>query len=1527
MNNYQKYVEGVRLSRESEGSSAKKMEAYYESIEYQLAQLNAAWESFTQKVLDSEVYKTIIKFVTFLVDNLPKVLTTTFQIMAILKSYKAPAFISHLIKNGIGFVGKNGKQGFLGKIMGTIAPTQEKALAEEEALDQGRAGLINQMKNIFNMGTNLRTAIENNTSAINNNSSSQQNNTTATNAEKNTVQANTEATKTETTVEKTGIKVESAQNNVVEKNTAAVQNNTAAQTGQKGGDKSLVKNAVFYTGVMAAFNGITGFINGYTTGNSNWTDKLLKTKGGSSVGDLEASTKDRLITGAHVGMGAAGGTIAGAAIGGAIAGGSSGSVAGPMGAAIGAAVGITAGFVTAAIHKYIEHQIELERKDRVDAALKIIESIDSLKETVHSLDEKVHTVESWDESDISEVRNYVRDIKKQMATDTSFTLLSSFYKTAKEQMGTLGKNNVTANDYLELLVNGTNEQVKTVNNILQAVILRNKASETYKAQESDRLSYSNIISSIEDSVVLNNESILKNIDYLKSSWNDQYVNKIVKTSTSEMLNSTIPQYYADIISRYINPDSIIQNKGNYYGYSFNGGTKEMVAELDAAYEEVAEGMTSRENELDAQGETMSRNERSVWEATLENLEYSRNLAESAVEGFKELNREVNQIAIQAAVYSSDVGSWNSVEIANKTLEEAIIKVVDEAEKNGDLVGIMARDSMNYITDEAREYATSILRNMSGFEALFNKTSHNLRTLLNIDAEKHNLSAIIGKSYEEILDVVDTMDTKVLMEFANKMNEAQKTQAWNIDTMMSYILLLNDATNETRSFAKALGVDINSLSRYENLARVSLSDLSKSVEEVTSEMDSLTSVISDVTSAGGLSVKNLSQILKTNPELVGTYKNGNFIGFDTSTANIYSNIIGDMFGAHRYGTLLANSLYNEIADNNKIFNLFKESAKAAGKEVDYLNASFTSLTESAIDEIRKHGDIDFLNTFLSGILPEEYLEYYQGILEELSSYQEKLIDNQISNLQEQKEALSKVNDEYQKQIDLIKAMQALENAKNEKKRVYRAGVGWTYEADQEAIKEAQDNLKKIRDEQEQENLQYQIDLLEQMKQIIEDIPENQKLEEQGKLFEIFGNQMRGGISGVGDFLSALNDAYINLSVLNNELFPQLIKDKTAVNVSVLDALTNDLADYLDISKFLNEEEGSSTILDEAETMAGSHAFQEAAKKYNEQLDAAKDFYEKMDVAHWGMYFGENNKLTEGGLDKLNAGYGLNKSQTQLTTQQAEQIYQDFLSYNKKSGYSVSDVDTRKAYSDLGGDVFYTSDDGEMIYTPGAKRTSNNHVDENPNDNYEITFNNGTKYWLRNVDDESGSLEQNQYLTKLFDNFIMTHQGRNPVEGDIIKYKNDFYVKTKNSQIWYKMKMGNEHMNDGDKFRKDFDNAYEHSYASGTLSTPLSSPSLINERGLEGIVTPQGTLTSLPAKTGIVPADLTRNLYQLGEVAPNLIRKLSQEQSLTTKTVDSMEDNSMHVNTLNANFETGDNFDFQKLLTQARQYVATTRNNRR
>ena len=115
----------------------------------------------------------------------------------------------------------------------------------------------------------------------------------------------------------------------------------------------------------------------------------------------------------------------------------------------------------------------------------------------------------------------------------------------------------------------------------------------------------------------------------------------------------------------------------------------------------------------------------------------------------------------------------------------------------------------------------------------------------------------------------------------------------------------------------------------------------------------------------------------------------------------------------------------------------------------------------------------------------------------------------------------------------------------------------------------------------------------------------------------------------------------------------------------------------------------------------------------------------------------------------------------------------------------------------------------------------------------------------------------------------------------------------------------------------------SYASGTLSAP-GGRSLINENGLESIITPSGTITSLPAKSGIVPADLTRNLWALGEVAPNLIARLGGN-NLQTNNSNSSTDNSINISNLDATFYTEEGFDGEAFLRDLKSQVILTSNN--
>ena len=158
----------------------------------------------------------------------------------------------------------------------------------------------------------------------------------------------------------------------------------------------------------------------------------------------------------------------------------------------------------------------------------------------------------------------------------------------------------------------------------------------------------------------------------------------------------------------------------------------------------------------------------------------------------------------------------------------------------------------------------------------------------------------------------------------------------------------------------------------------------------------------------------------------------------------------------------------------------------------------------------------------------------------------LIDYRINQLQKEKDLLEEryddeidklkeVNDQKQRSIDLEKYQQELENAKKERSRVYIAGIGWTYQANQAKVDEAQTNLdnyledRKISDLENSKNreakyYQDQIDFWNETKEKIEDVPKLANAEEAVK------ELIRNGVVAEGSTINtALTDIKKGITV--------------------------------------------------------------------------------------------------------------------------------------------------------------------------------------------------------------------------------------------------------------------------------------------------------------------------------------------------------------------------------------------------------------
>lgn len=123
------------------------------------------------------------------------------------------------------------------------------------------------------------------------------------------------------------------------------------------------------------------------------------------------------------------------------------------------------------------------------------------------------------------------------------------------------------------------------------------------------------------------------------------------------------------------------------------------------------------------------------------------------------------------------------------------------------------------------------------------------------------------------------------------------------------------------------------------------------------------------------------------------------------------------------------------------------------------------------------------------------EKYQELLAELRANEKEINDIKISqeqwndsiadlrigDLEDQREAMEKTNDEYQKQLDYEEALEALAKAKSQRtKLVYREGVGFVYEADQDAIDAAQKRVDELEHQQRVDEIDKEIDAIEKSK---------------------------------------------------------------------------------------------------------------------------------------------------------------------------------------------------------------------------------------------------------------------------------------------------------------------------------------------------------------------------------------------------------------------------------------------------------------
>lgn len=348
---------------------------------------------------------------------------------------------------------------------------------------------------------------------------------------------------------------------------------------------------------------------------------------------------------------------------------------------------------------------------------------------------------------------------------------------------------------------------------------------------------------------------------------------------------------------------------------------------------------------------------------------------------------------------------------------------------------------------------------------------------------------------------------------------------NKDVRSIGVLIDKNDVKGIEDFARAFGITTEKAKELgKQFGYLSQSMGLMNVEEVTEYYEKLGNVLSSLGSSAALSATEINKLLSDSqlkdllPYLMDQENP------DALLKELYKRIYGGGQDFH-----MENALYD--ATMNLSSDAFREFLQKDSTMQDFIN------------EIDKGGlsNLGAIRDYIKALdesdpKRKKFLEYLEtinytyekdlGALEKPSDYIKTQLEEQIENLQAQKDALSQINDEREKELNLIKARAALEDARKEKRRVYRQGVGFVMEANEEAIAEAQKNIENLNVQKRQEDMQTEIDRLQVLKGIVEALPNQKEREQTRKMWELWAadKNTKGSLASVTESVSLLADAY-------------------------------------------------------------------------------------------------------------------------------------------------------------------------------------------------------------------------------------------------------------------------------------------------------------------------------------------------------------------------------------------------------------------
>ena len=459
-------------------------------------------------------------------------------------------------------------------------------------------------------------------------------------------------------------------------------------------------------------------------------------------------------------------------------------------------------------------------------------------------------------------------------------------------------------------------------------------------------------------------------------------------------------------------------------------------------------------------------------------------------------------------------------------------------------------------DEAKEKTDAIKSAFSDLDEVGKSKINNPFGLLDADS--------VEKQYQAIRDLADGSELFTNADYAGALNPETGEIDYNSDAFKKIFLDRLDsmiaACKETggaageylaKGFEDArdkIAGNVISIEEYINGIGSTLSNINDRMDNFQSAFNDLADITKEYNIYGNLSQDSIQKFMALDPKYTACLEmQGDNLVFNK-----------DAFRALYVAELQELALKYEGTDAGKVYaDILQKVADGTWDVTDHMQGMGTEMEnlKSALNELK-----DLFSSLFD--LFEKFGSNKDNDLKIWGEAMTEHIDDQIEALNKQKEALEKANDEEERAITLAKLQAELEKARTQRTVRKYTSNGYEWVSDSSAAKEAQDNLndqqRTWRKEDAEKAIDDQIDKLNELKDKYSEIINligtswddyNKKLKYSAEIADMTFTEMEGRLdvfkgnvlgamqstkatSGIQDVISKLESLITALEKINN-----------------------------------------------------------------------------------------------------------------------------------------------------------------------------------------------------------------------------------------------------------------------------------------------------------------------------------------------------------------------------------------------------------